>query len=154
MALLRLARESDAEALAAIYAPFVEHTAVSFETEPPGRVEMARRIVETIDVYPWLVCELDGTIAGYAYATRHRVRSAYRWSVDTSAYVDAAYQRRGIGRGLYSSLFEILRAQGFFNAYAGNWSCGRMLRLRTSRLPSPRTWRGQTGSVSRGAAKP
>ena len=119
MALLRLARESDAAALAAIYAPFVEHTAVSFETEPPGRVEMARRIVETIDVYPWLICELDGTIAGYAYATRHRVRSAYRWSVDTSAYVDAAFQRRGIGRALYSSLFEILRAQGFFNAYAG-----------------------------------
>ena len=119
MVRIRLAGEPDAEALAAIYAPFVEQTAVSFETTPPGLDEMLRRVVETIDVYPWLVCELDGTIAGYAYATRHRVRAAYRWSVDTSAYVDAGYQRRGIGRGLYSSLFEVLRAQGFFNAYAG-----------------------------------
>lgn len=119
MVRIRMACEADAGTIAAIYSPFVEQTAVSFETIPPGRDEMRRRIVETTAVYPWLVCEVDGTIAGYAYATQHRVRAAYRWSVDTSAYIEAAHHRRGIGRGLYASLFAILRAQGFFNAYAG-----------------------------------
>jgi phosphinothricin acetyltransferase len=119
MVRIRLACEPDAGALAAIYAPFVEQTATSFETMPPGRDEMRRRIIETTAVYPWLVCELDGKIVGYVYATQHRVRAAYRWSVDTSAYIRPGHHRRGIGRGLYASLFEILRAQGFFNAYAG-----------------------------------
>ena len=119
MVRIRQARESDAGALAEIYSPFVERTAISFETSPPGREEMRRRIVETTAAYPWLVCEVGGTVVGYAYATQHRARAAYRWSVDTSAYVGAAYLRRGIGRGLYASLFEVLRAQGFFNAYAG-----------------------------------
>ena len=69
--------------------------------------------------YPWLVCEIDGDVAGYAYATTHRVRAAYRWSVDTSVYVDAAPAAAGVGRGLYRSLFAILAAQGFVNAFAG-----------------------------------
>jgi phosphinothricin acetyltransferase len=116
---IRLAREIDAEAVAAIYAPFVERTAISFETIPPGRDEVVRRIADTTSVYPWLVCEFNGGVVGYAYAAQHSVRAAYRWSVDTSAYIDAAHHRRGIGRGLYASLFEILRAQGFVNAYAG-----------------------------------
>jgi L-amino acid N-acyltransferase YncA len=119
MARIRLARENDAEVLAAIYSPFVEQTAVSFETNPPGIDQMRHRIVETTVAYPWLVCEVEGKVVGYAYATQHRVRAAYRWSVDTSAYVGAAHLRRGIGRGLYASLFDVLRAQGFFNAYAG-----------------------------------
>jgi phosphinothricin acetyltransferase len=65
------------------------------------------------------VCEIGGRVAGYAYATRHRVRSAYRWSVDTSVYVEASVRQSGVGRGLYGSLFAILSAQGYFNAYAG-----------------------------------
>lgn len=119
MVRIRLAQEADAEAIAGIYAPFVESAVVSFETVPPGREETLRRIVETTAHYPWLVCELNGRVSGYAYATQHRVRAAYRWSVDTSVYIDSACQRRGIGRGLYASLFEILKAQGFYNAYAG-----------------------------------
>jgi L-amino acid N-acyltransferase YncA len=119
MVRIRPARESDAGAVAAIYSPFVDHTAVSFETTPPGRDEMLRRIVVTTAVYPWLVCELDGSVVGYAYATQHRVRAAYQWSVDTSAYVESPQQRRGVGRGLYASLLAVLRAQGFVNAYAG-----------------------------------
>jgi phosphinothricin acetyltransferase len=119
MARIRLARASDADAIAAIYRPVVENTVISFETVPPGRDEIVRRIAETTIAYPWLVCEVGGSLAGYAYATSHRVRAAYRWSVDTSVYVDAQHRRCGVGRGLYVSLLKILTAQGFFNAYAG-----------------------------------
>jgi phosphinothricin acetyltransferase len=118
-ALIRFADESDAAAIAGIYRPVVESTAISFETVPPDRNEMARRIVDTTREHPWLVCEIGGRVAGYAYATKHRVRSAYRWSVDTSVYVDASLRQSGVGRGLYGSLFGILSAQGYFNAYAG-----------------------------------
>jgi L-amino acid N-acyltransferase YncA len=116
---IRLAQDSDAEAIARIYRPLVETTAISFEIVPPDREEMARRIGETLRSYPWLVCEVDGHVAGYAYAAKHRVRAAYQWSVDTSVYVAAEYRRRGVAQGLYVSLFRILAAQGFFNAYAG-----------------------------------
>jgi L-amino acid N-acyltransferase YncA len=116
---IRLARESDAQAIATIYRPFVEASVVSFEVAAPDSDEMARRIIETRASYPWLVCDIDDEVTGYAYATRHRVRAAYQWSVDTSVYVDGEHRRSGIGRGLYVSLFRILAAQGFFNAYAG-----------------------------------
>jgi phosphinothricin acetyltransferase len=116
---IRLAEDSDAAPIAAIYRPIVETTAISFETDPPDADELRRRIRETLSFYPWLVYEVQGEIAGYAYATRHRVRAAYQWSVDTSVYVHAAFRRYGIGRGLYTSLFGILGAQGYFNAYAG-----------------------------------
>jgi phosphinothricin acetyltransferase len=116
---IRFADESDAAAIAGIYRPVVESTAISFETVPPDRDEMARRIADTTREHPWLVCEVGSRVAGYAYATKHRVRSAYRWSVDTSVYVDANFRQGGVGRGLYGSLFGILSAQGYFNAYAG-----------------------------------
>jgi L-amino acid N-acyltransferase YncA len=116
---IRLAHNSDADAVASIYRPIVEQTSISFETVPPDRLEMARRIAETLRHYPWLVCERDGRVIGYAYAARHRVRAAYQWSVDTSVYTDRQYRRSGVGRGLYLSLFGILAAQGYFNAYAG-----------------------------------
>ena len=116
---IRLAGAADAEAIAAIYRPVVESTAISFETVAPGGDEIARRLAATLATHPWLVCEIGGRMAGYAYATTHRVRAAYQWSVDTSVYVDAAFRRSGVGRGLYRSLFAILAAQGFFNAFAG-----------------------------------
>jgi phosphinothricin acetyltransferase len=116
---IRLAQDSDAEAIAEIYRPVVETTAISFETVAPDRDEMTRRIGETLRSYPWLVCDADGDVAGYAYATKHRVRAAYQWSVDTSVYVAAEHRRRGVAQGLYVALFRVLAAQGFFNAYAG-----------------------------------
>jgi L-amino acid N-acyltransferase YncA len=116
---IRLAGRDDAEEIAAIYRPFVESTIISFETVAPEPREMADRIAATLARYPWLVCESEGEIAGYAYATKHRERKAYQWSVDTSAYVHPRYWRRGIGGGLYRSLFAVLSAQGFVNAYAG-----------------------------------
>jgi phosphinothricin acetyltransferase len=80
---------------------------------------MARRIRKTLEHFPWLVLDDGGAVAGYAYASKHRERPAYRWSVDVSVYVDPGYRRRGVGRALYAALFALLRPQGFFKAYAG-----------------------------------
>ena len=118
-ACIRLANENDAEHIQAIYAPIVSHTAISFEIEPPTIAEMEQRIVKTLVHLPWLVCEREGTICGYAYASKHRLRTAYQWSVDVSVYIHPQARRTGIGRALYCSLFRILRMQGYFNVYAG-----------------------------------
>lgn len=116
---LRLAGEADADAVAAIYAPNVTDTVVSFEIEAPGPAEMAARIAGVLAYAPWLVCERGGEIAGYAYASRHRDRAAYQWSCDVSVYVAAAHRQVGVGRVLYLALFELLRLQGFYTAHAG-----------------------------------
>jgi phosphinothricin acetyltransferase len=117
--IIRLAREQDAEQVLQIYAPFCLSTPISFETEAPELVEMRARIAKTIGVLPWLVCEDGAQITGYAYASRHRERAGYRWSVDVSVYVRETCRRAGLGRALYTSLFEILRLQGFYNIVAG-----------------------------------
>jgi phosphinothricin acetyltransferase len=116
---IRSARPSDGDAVAAIYRPAVDGSVISFELEAPTADVMARRIVETTRAYPWLMCEVDGVVAGYAYASRHAERAAYRWTVNVSVYVASAFHRRGIGRGLYLSLFAILEAQGYRLACAG-----------------------------------
>jgi phosphinothricin acetyltransferase len=119
-AVIRLATERDAEQIAAIYAPNVTHTIISFEFEPPTAHEMRRRIEATLQRYPWLVCERhDGTVLGYAYAGAHGSRVAYQWSVDVSVYVHEDARRMGVARALYASLFAALKLQGFYNAYAG-----------------------------------
>ncbi len=115
---IRLATPDDAEQVRAIYAPYCE-TPISFEAEPPGVEEMRGRLAKVLGPYPWLVGEEGGEVLGYAYATRHRERAAYRWSVDTAVYVRQGMQRRGVGRALYTSLLAVLPLQGFVNAYAG-----------------------------------
>jgi L-amino acid N-acyltransferase YncA len=117
--IIRLTTLDDAEAIRDIYAPFCEVTPISFETQAPGVDETRRRIAKTLESLPWLVREHDGEIVGYAYASPHRERAAYRWSVDVSAYVRDGHRRTGIGRALYTSLLELLRLQGFYNAIAG-----------------------------------
>jgi phosphinothricin acetyltransferase len=116
---IRLATEQDAEQTLAIYAPLVSNTNRSFELEPPTAHDIQQRIVRTLERMPWLSCEIDGTVAGYAYANQHRVRPAYHWSVEVSVYVGESHQRSGIGRALYTSLLRILALQGYYNAYAG-----------------------------------
>jgi L-amino acid N-acyltransferase YncA len=116
---VRVATEGDAEAVAAIYAPYVRETAISFEAEAPSPAEMRRRIRQTLATHPFLVFETDGQVVGYAYASRHRERAAYLWSVDTTVYVAPAAHRRGVGRALYGRLFDILPRQGFHRAHAG-----------------------------------
>lgn len=109
----------DAAACAAIYAPYVVDSAASFEETPPGAAELARRIEQLSHTHAFLVDERDGRVAGYAYAGPHRTRAAYRWAADVSVYVDAAFQRRGVGRALYEPLLALLRERGFRIACAG-----------------------------------
>ena len=90
---IRVAKPSDADAVAAIYAPIVRETAISFETEPPSADEMAARIETTLATHPWLVAERGGAVVGYAYGSQHQQRAAYRWSVNVTAYIDAAARR-------------------------------------------------------------
>lgn len=116
---IRVAVPGDAEGVHAIYAPVVRDTAISFELEPPDVAAMAGRIAETLAEHPWLVCERAGAVAGYAYATTHRARPAYQWSVDVSVYVNPDARRGGVGRRLYTALFRLLALQGYRNAYAG-----------------------------------
>lgn len=111
--------EPDAQRVAAIYRPAVETTVASFEEVPPSAAEMAERMRATLERLPWLVAAADGEVVGYAYAGAHRARAGYRWSVDVSVYVDPGRQGRGIGRALYTELFELLRRQGYVNMYAG-----------------------------------
>jgi phosphinothricin acetyltransferase len=118
--LIRIATAADAEQVTAIYAPYVDSTAVSFEAVVPSPEEMAARITDRQPAYPWLVAEDGGDgVIGYAYAGRFAARAGYAWSVETSVYVAEAARRRGVARGLYTALFRILGGQGYRRAFAG-----------------------------------
>ena len=119
MSAIRLARPADAAGIGAIYAPFVASSPTSFELTPPTVTEVAARVESTLVHTPWLVCADGDDVLGFAYASKHRERAAYRWSVDASVYVHGRAHRRGIARALYTSLFELLRLQGFYAAHAG-----------------------------------
>jgi len=115
----RFAEEQDAAAIQAIYAPFCESSAVSFETKAPSVEEIGQRIRKISEQFPWIVGEFDRRILGYAYGSRHSERAAYQWSVDATIYVSKESQRTGLGRGLYTSLFRILRLQGYYKVCGG-----------------------------------
>lgn len=110
---------ADAARVAEIYRPYVEETIISFEEVAPTADQMTDRIRSTLAWTPWLVAEDDGRVVGYAYATRHRERAGYRWSVDISVYLDQESTGRGIGGALYRELLDLLRRQRFVNVYAG-----------------------------------
>ena len=117
---VRTATAADAQAIAHIYAPVVATTVISFELEPPTVDEMRARILSTLERLPWLVAvDADDTVKGYVYASRHRERAAYQWSVDVTAYVSADARRTGLGRTMYRALFDELTALGYHQAFAG-----------------------------------
>ena len=109
----------DAAACAAIYAPHVEGSAVSFEEWAPSAEGMAARIERVAATHAWLVAEREGRVVGYAYATAYNERPAYRWSTSVSVYVAGESRGQGAGRALYQALFERLRERGFRMACAG-----------------------------------
>jgi len=116
---IRLAHTGDAAEILAIYAPYCASTNVTFEVVTPTLEQMRERITRISADYPWLVAEAGGRVTGYVYATRFRERAAYRWTAEVAIYVAMNAQRRGLGRALYTSLFSVLRAQGYFKAVAG-----------------------------------
>src|SRR5689334_4738530 len=109
----------DAAACAAIYAPYVEGSPVSFEERAPDPAEMAARIERYGASHAWLVAEREGRVVGYAYATAFNERPAYRWSASVSVYVAEEARGVGVGRALYEALFDRLRERGFRTACAG-----------------------------------
>ncbi|QYN25470.1 GNAT family N-acetyltransferase [Amycolatopsis sp. DSM 110486] len=117
--LIRDADDRDAEACAEIYAPYVRDTTITFETEPPTGAEMAERIRRAAKTHAWLVLEIDGRVAGYAYGGPFKERAAYRWSCEVSVYLELGRRRTGGGRALYEALFARLAERGFRTAVAG-----------------------------------
>jgi L-amino acid N-acyltransferase YncA len=116
---IRHVTTDDAEAVAAIYAPYVTDTPISFETAAPTPDAIRERIARYAATHPWLVDEVDGRVLGYAYATRHHERAAYDWSCEVSVYVDRSVHRHGIGSALYEALLRALKRLGYYNALAG-----------------------------------
>lgn len=116
---VRDATAADAAACAAIYAPYVRDTCISFESEPPDAVEMALRIDDYARSHAWLVALTGNVVVGYAYASPHRAREAYRYSAEVSVYLDPSVQGGGVATALYRTLFERLGARGYRRAFAG-----------------------------------
>lgn len=116
---IRPATAADAARCAGNYAPYVTDSWVSFERDPPDATEMARRIEDYGASHGWLVAEVGGEIAGYAYGSPHRTREAYATSADVAIYLDAAFARSGIGRRLYGALFPILKNRDVHAIFAG-----------------------------------
>ena len=117
---IRPATPADAEELLSIYAPYVEHTAITFEYEVPSVEEFRERILHTLQHYPYLVAEktITNSIVGYVYAGPLHVRAAYAWSVETSIYVKEGEKNSGIGKILYTALEKALAAQNMSNLNA------------------------------------
>ena len=116
----RPANLDDAAAIAAIYNHYVAKTVVTFEEEPVGADEMRRRMDEvSAAALPWLVAESDSRIVGYAYATKWKTRSAYRFSVETTVYLADGLGKRGLGSRLYEELFRLLKEKGIHAAIGG-----------------------------------
>ena len=115
---IRLALPQDARQLREIYAPYVERTAISFETVPPTATAMLRRRDEIVKRYPYLVAEQDGALLGYAYAHPFVGRAAYAWSAEVTIYLRMDARHKGIGGRLYRTLEDIARAQGILNLNA------------------------------------
>ena len=116
---VRDARPEDAAKLLAVYAPYVLDTAVSFEYKVPSVSEFADRIRKTQERYPYLVCEKQGAVIGYAYAGTYSTREAYAWTATVSIYIDRDSRRQGAGSLLYEALEDRLRRQGIVNLLAG-----------------------------------
>ena len=115
---IRLATPGDAPALSRIYAPYVLNTSVTFEYEPPSPEEFERRILHTLERYPYLAAEENGILLGYAYASPFQERAAYDWSAETSVYVRQDCRRAGVGSALYDKLEELLYRQHVCNLCA------------------------------------
>jgi phosphinothricin acetyltransferase len=115
---IRVANKDDAAGILDIYAPFILNSGVTQETELPTVEDFQERIISNLAERPWLVCETNNEIAGYAYAGKHRDRKGYQWCIEPSVYISEKYFGLGVANALYAALFDILKLQGYVNAYA------------------------------------
>ncbi|MGY1619751.1 GNAT family N-acetyltransferase [Geodermatophilus sp. SYSU D00691] len=116
---IRDASPDDGAACAAVYAPYVADTVITFEYEPPTATEMSARIARARQAHAWLVLEDGGRVAGFAYGVPWNERAAYRWACAVSVYLEPGRRRTGAGRALYEALFDRLVARGYRTAVAG-----------------------------------
>jgi len=115
---IRIAVPEDASGMLKIYAPYINNTSLTFETEVPSIENFAERIKKYLVTWPWIVVEQDDVIVGYAYASQYRERTGYQWSVESSIYISEEFKREGVGKALYKTLFIILKNLGYRNVYA------------------------------------
>nr|WP_314113500.1 GNAT family N-acetyltransferase [uncultured Leptotrichia sp.] len=115
--IFRFATEEDAEKILKIYKPYVENTTITFEYEVPSVDEFKGRIKEVSEKYPYIVCEYENEIAGYAYAHKIWDRAAYQWDAELSVYTDEKFAGNRIGKKLYGILIKILKLQNIVNVY-------------------------------------
>ena len=116
---VRTATEADGAACAAVYAPYVTDTVITFELEPPSAEDFAARIATANERHAWLVLEDDGRVVGYAYGGTYLPRAAYRWACEVSVYLELGRRRTGAGRMLYEALLHRLTERGFLTFIAG-----------------------------------
>jgi len=116
--IIRIAERRDVSGILEIYAPFILDTAITFEEIVPDEDSFWQRIQDILKELPFLVCEIDGRIAGYAYASGYRSRASYRWSKEVSVYIHPHFHRRKVAHALYTSLNEMVRHQGIANLLA------------------------------------
>ena len=115
---LRIVGPDDAGQILGIYAKYIE-TPITFEYSLPSEQVFANRIADISEQYPYIVCETEGRISGYAYATRHRERAAYQWNAELSVYIDPDFTSQGLGKRLYLCLTELTKLQGLKTVYGG-----------------------------------
>lgn len=116
--MIRIATKDDAAGMLEIYIPFILNSGITQETEVPSVEDFKKRIDSNLKERPWLVCEIDGQVAGYAYAGKHRDRKGYQWCTEPSVYISEKYFGLGVANALYTALFDILKLQRYVNAYA------------------------------------
>jgi len=115
---IRVATKDDAVGMLEIYTPFILNSGITQEVEVPSVEDFQQRVISNLKERPWLVCEINNEIAGYAYAGKHRDRKGYQWCTEPSVYILEKYHGLGIANALYIALFDILKIQGYVNAYA------------------------------------
>ena len=115
---IRMAELEDAKAVYEIYEPYILNTVITFEYDKVPLDSFLERMEKVMEKFPWLVCEINGEIAGYAYCSPHLERAAFGWDCECSVYLNEKYHRRGIGTALYNALFQIVKKQGFYNIYS------------------------------------
>jgi phosphinothricin acetyltransferase len=116
--IIRIATRDDTAGMLEIYSPFILNSGITQETEVPSVEDFQQRVISNLTERPWLVCEINNVIAGYAYAGKHRDRKGYQWCTEPSVYISEKYFGLNVANALYTALFDILKLQGYVNAYA------------------------------------